>query len=160
MVDLVTVAALALLAAGVAGCVVPAVPGPPLSLAGVYVGWWGSGYSEPGTVLLGALTLFGVLAIAADFAADVVSARIGGASLTTSVVAGVVGVLAIVLVGPVGSLLGVVATVFVLEYRRHADAVRGAKTAGVVVLGMLGSTAIQVLLTGSMLVAYAAAVLF
>jgi len=160
MVDLVTVAALALLAAGVAGCVVPAVPGPPLSLAGVYVGWWGSGYSEPGTVLLGALTLFGVLAIAADLAADVVSARIGGASLTTSVVAGVVGVLAIVLVGPIGSLLGVVATVFVLEYRRHADAVRGAKTAGVVVLGMLGSTAIQVLLTGSMLVAYAAAVLF
>jgi uncharacterized protein YqgC (DUF456 family) len=158
MVDLVTVAALALLVSGVVGCVVPAVPGPPLSLAGVYLGWWGSDFSEPGTLLLVTLTLLGVLAIAADLAADVVSARIGGASLGTSLIAGAVGLVLLVVATPVGSLVGVVATVFVLEYRRHSDAVRGAKTAGVVVLGMLGSAVVQVLLTGSMLVAFAVAV--
>jgi len=158
MVDLVTVAALALLLAGVAGCVVPAVPGPPLSLAGVYLGWWGSGFSEPGTILLATLTLLGVLAVVADLAADVVSARIGGASLTTSLIACAVGILVIVFVGPIGSLLAVVGTVFILEYRRQGDAARGAKAAGVVVLGTLGSTAVQVLLTGSVLVVFAVAV--
>lgn len=158
MVDLVTVAALALLGAGVVGCVIPAAPGPVFSLAGVFLGWWGSGFSEPGLFLLGALTLLGMLAIVADLAADVVSARIGGASLTTSLFAGAVGLVVLGFVGPIGSLVAVVATVFALEYRRHSDAIRGVKTAGVVVLGMLGSAFVQVLLTGSMLVAFAVAV--
>ena len=132
----------------------PAVPGPPLSLAGVYLHWWGSGFSEPGTVLLVSLTLLGVLAIVADLASDVVSARIGGASLRSSLVAAGIGVVLLFLTGPVGSLAGVVLTVFVLEYRRQGDATRGAKAASVVVLGMFGSAALQVLLTASMLVVF------
>jgi len=159
MVDLVSVVAMALLVAGVVGCVAPLVPGAPLSLAGVYLYWWGSGFSEPGTALLVSLTLLAVLAVVADLASEVVSARIGGASLATSLIAGAVGMILLVFAGPVVSLLGVVVTVFVLEYRRHSDATRGARAAGVVVLGMLGTTVVQVLLTGSMLVVFAVAVL-
>lgn len=156
--DVLAVVAVALLVAGVVGCVVPAVPGPPLSLSGVYLYWWGSGFSEPGTALLVALTLLGVLAIVADLASEVVSARVGGASLTTSIIAGVVGIVLLAVSGPAVALLAVVATVFALEYRRHRDAARGAKAAGVVVLGMLGSAAVQALLTASMLVAFVAGV--
>jgi len=158
-VDIVAIAAVCLLALGVVGSLVPALPGPLLSLAGVYLYWLGSGFTEPGAVLLAALTLLGLLAITADFGAEVVSARVGGASLTTSLVAGAVGIVLFVFVTPVGALLGVVAVVFALEYRRHRDAARGAKAAGAVVLGVLGSAVVQVLLTASMLVAFATGVL-
>jgi uncharacterized protein YqgC (DUF456 family) len=108
--------------------------------------------------LLAALTLLGVLAVVADLAAEVVSARAGGASLTTSLIAGVVGIVLFALAGPAVALLLVITTVFLLEYRRHRDASRGARAAGVVVLGILGSVVVQVLLTGSMLVAFVLAV--
>ena len=157
--DVVAVIAIVLLVAGVVGCVAPAVPGPPLSLAGVYLYWWGSGFSKPGTALLVALTVLGVLAIVADLASEVVSARVGGASLTTSVIAGVVGIVLLAVAGPAIALLAVVATVFALEYRRHRDAARGARAAAVVVVGMLGSAAIQLLLTASMLAAFVAGTL-
>jgi uncharacterized protein YqgC (DUF456 family) len=158
-IDPVAIVAVALLIVGVVGCVVPLIPGPPLSLAGVYLYWWGSGFTEPGLALLVTLTLLGLLAIVADFGAEVVSARVGGASLTTSIVAGVVGIVLFVLVTPIGALLGVVAAVFVLEYRRHRDASQGAKAAGAVVIGILGSVVVQVVLTGSILVAFVAGVL-
>ncbi|MFB6227411.1 MAG: DUF456 domain-containing protein [Halobacteriales archaeon] len=157
-IDPIAVVAVALLIAGVVGCVVPIVPGAPLSLAGVYLYWWGTGFTEPGVALLAALTLLGLLATVADVGAEVVSARVGGASMTTSVVAGAVGIVLFVVVTPIGALLGVVATVFVLEYRRHRDATQGAKAAGAVVLGILGSVVVQVILTASMLVAFVAGV--
>ena len=153
-VPLLAIVAVVLMIAGAVGCVLPAVPGAPLSLAGVYLYWWGSGFADPGTALLVTLTLMGVLAVFADFGSEVVSARVGGASVSTSIVAGAVGIVLFALATPVGALLGVLVTVFVLEYRRHRDAARGAKAAGVVVLGMLGSTVVQVVLTGSMLAAF------
>jgi uncharacterized protein YqgC (DUF456 family) len=156
--DPVTVVAVGLLIAGVIGCILPVLPGATLSLAGVYIYWWGSGFTEPGVALLVALTLLGLVAIGADLGAEVVSARVGGASLTTSLVAGVVGVVLFVLVTPIGALLGVLVTVFLLEYRRHSDASRGAKAAGAVVIGVLGSVVVQVVLTASMLLAFVAGV--
>ncbi len=159
MVDLITIAVVLLLILGVVGSLVPGVPGAPLSLIGIYLYWWHSGFTEPATLLLLTLTFLGMLAIVADLTADVVSARLGGASLWTSVIAGAVGLVLFFVGTPVAGLIGVVATVFVLEYRRHQDAARGAKAAGVVVLGMLGSAVVQVLLTASMLVAFGVGVL-
>jgi len=159
MIDVAAVLAVALMIAGVLGCVVPGVPGAPLSLAGIYLYWWATGFAEPGLGLLATLSLLGLLAFVADVGAEVVSARIGGASLTTSLVAGAVGIVLFVVLTPVGALLGVVAAVFVLEYLRHRDAARGATAAGVVVLGILASTVVQVLLTGSMLVAFVVGVI-
>jgi uncharacterized protein YqgC (DUF456 family) len=154
VIDPVAIAAVALLIAGVVGCIVPVIPGPPLSLAGVYLYWWGSGFVEPGVAMLGTLTLLGLLAIVADIGAEVVSARVGGASVTTSIIAGVVGIVLFALLTPIGALVGVVVTVFLLEYRRHRDATEGAKAAGAVVIGILGSAVVQVVLTASILVAF------
>lgn len=154
VIDPVPVVAVALLVAGIVGCVVPVVPGPPLSLAGVYLYWWGSGFAEPGVALLVTLTLLGLLATVADLGGEVVSARVGGASITTSVIAGAVGIVLFALLTPIGALVGVVVTVFLLEYRRHRDASRGAKAAGAVVIGILGSAVVQVVLTASILVAF------
>ena len=160
MVELLTLAALALLVLGVVGSVVPLLPGPPLSLVGVYLYWWSSGYAEPSTLLLGALTLIGLLAVVSEYLAGMISARAGGASLVTTVLAAVVGVVLFFLTGtgPLGLVVGVVLTVFVVEFYRHRDAKRSARTAVYTAVGMLASTVAQFLLTLTMLVALVAVI--
>jgi uncharacterized protein YqgC (DUF456 family) len=145
------VLAFVLLVGGVVGSLVPQVPGAPVSLAGVYVYWYATG--EPGAVLLVTLTLVGVLTWVVDFAGGAVAARVGGASTATAVLAGVVGLLLFFLTGPLGIVLGVALTVFIVEFYRQDDARKGAKAALVTTAGMLASGVVQAVLTGSILVA-------
>lgn len=157
MVDLVTAGAVALLVLGVVGSVVPLLPGPVLSLAGVWGYWWLTG--RPGPVLLAALTLVGVVAVVVDYLAGAVSAKAGGASLLSSVAAGVVGLVALLFTGPLGLVVGVVGTVFLVEFVRSDDAGTSARTAVRTALGLLASAVVQLLLTATMLVAFLVVVL-
>lgn len=153
MIEPLVVLAFALLVAGVVGSVVPQLPGAPFSLAGVLVYWWASGFSQPGVLLLAVLLLVGLLTLAIDWLGGAVAAKVGGASTTTAVIAGVAGVvLFFVAGGPVGMILGMAATVFVVEYYRQNDARAGAKAALVTTLGILSSAVMQAVLTGAMLV--------
>ncbi|PSP93119.1 DUF456 domain-containing protein [Halobacteriales archaeon QS_4_62_28] len=148
----VLVVTFVLLIAGVVGSLIPQVPGAPFSLGGVLVYWWGTGFSEPETLLLLVLVGVCVLTFVIDFAGGVIAARVGGASTTTAVLAGLVGfVLFIVSGGPLGMILGMVLTVFVAEYYRQNDARAGAKAALVTTLGVLSSAVMQAVLTGSIL---------
>lgn len=151
--DLVVWAAFALLVGGVVASVVPVVPAGLVSLSGVYLYWWHSGYASPGTVILVGLTLVGLLAIAADWLSGVVAARAGGASTWSSVAGGAVGLALFVVSGPVGLVVGLAGTVFLLEYRRQADATAGLVAALSATLGVLASSVVQVVLTVSMLLA-------
>ncbi|HET7323761.1 MAG TPA: DUF456 domain-containing protein [Halococcus sp.] len=160
VVSLLTIVAVALLVLGVLGSVVPLLPGPLLSLAGVYCYWWQSGYAEPGLVLLAVLTFIGLLAIATNYLAGAVSARAGGASSATAILAAVVGIVLFFITGtgPLGLVVGVVVTVFVVEFARHRDPERSAKTAVYTAIGMFASMVFQFLLTLSMLVALLAVI--
>jgi uncharacterized protein YqgC (DUF456 family) len=152
MAELLTLAAVVLLVLGVVGSVVPLLPGPLLSLAGVYCYWWASEYTESGLLLLVALTLVGLLALVANYLAGAVSARAGGASLGTSVLAALSGIVLFFVAGPLGIIVGVVVAVFAVEFYRHRDPERSAKTAIYTAIGMLASTVVQFLLTMTMLV--------
>jgi len=147
------VLAFGLLVAGVVGAFVPNVPGAFLSIAGVLVYWWGTGYTEPGTVVLVALLVTGVLALFADWAGGVVAAKVGGASTVSAIVAGIVGVLFLFAAGPLGMLVAAATTVFAIEYARRRDARRGMRAAGAYVLGFFASALAQAVLTGSILLA-------
>jgi hypothetical protein len=96
----------ALLAAvGLAGIVVPALPGLPLVFAGMLLAAWAGGFEEIGVwvvVLLGLLTL---LSLAVDFWATAHGARRVGAS-RKAVVGAVLGTFAGLFFFPVGLLLG------------------------------------------------------
>jgi len=150
--------AFALLAVGVVGSALPAVPGPALSVAGVLLHWWSTGYTRPTPPVLALLAGVGVLALAVDLLAGFVAAEAGGASTLTSVVAGATGVVLLFLVGPLGVVVGILAVVFLVEYRRHGDARRGARTAAVTAIGLLASVVAQVLLTAGVLVGWVVAV--
>ncbi|MFC7154773.1 DUF456 domain-containing protein [Halomarina halobia] len=159
MSEAVALAAFALLVLGVVGTVVPLLPGALLSLAGVYLYWWGTGYAAPGPAVLAALTLVGVAAVAVDYFGGAIAARSGGASWWTTALAATAGVLLMLVSGPFGLLVGVAGTVFVLEYGRHRDAREGAWTALYATVGVLASAVVQALLALSMLVAMLAVAL-
>ncbi|MFC7018990.1 MULTISPECIES: DUF456 domain-containing protein [Haloarcula] len=142
--------AFALLVGAVVGSLVPQVPGALLSLLGVALYWYATG--EPGTLLLAGLLLVAVLTWVVDVAGGAVAARVGGASNLTAVLAGLVGLVLFFLTGPLGMILGVTATVFLVELRRQQDARKGAKAALVTTVGMLASGVVQALLTGTILV--------
>jgi len=149
---LLFVLAFALLIGGVIGSLTPQVPGALVSLAGVYLYWVASGMTDPGTLLLALLTLVGLLTWAVDIAGGAVAARVGGASNWTAALAGVVALVLFFVTGPLGILLGVAGTVFVVEFYRQEDARGGLKAALVTTAGMLASGVVQAMLTASILV--------
>jgi len=152
-VDPLVLVAFTLLIAGVLGSLLPVLPGPALSLAGVYLYWWTTGYAEPVLLVLLALTLVGLVGVVVDLFGGALGARAGGASATTTAVAAAVGVALFFVAGPVGIVLGVAGTVFVVEFLRERDA-RASLTAAVyATLGVLASAVVQALLTLSILVA-------
>lgn len=153
MVDVVVLAAFALLVLGVVGSVTPSIPGALLSIAGVLLYWWGSGYTEPGQLLLIVLVGVGVLALLVDVLAGFLAAKVGGASTLAAVLAGIAGFLAFFVAGPLGIVLAVAGTVFVVEVARGGDFREGGRAAAVTTIGMLGSAVAQVLLTASVLIA-------
>lgn len=147
--DLVLVAAFLLLVAGVVGSLLPAVPGAPLSVAGVLLYWWTTG--EPGTVLLVVLVAAGIGALLVDWFGGALAAKVSGTSTFVSAVSGVVGLVGLVLAGPLGLFVGVAGTVFAATFYRERDAGTSVRRALYATAGVLASAAVQALLTGSIL---------
>ncbi|MFB6155184.1 MAG: DUF456 domain-containing protein [Haloferacaceae archaeon] len=154
MLDAFALAALALLVLGVVGSAVPALPGAALSLAGVLLYWWSTGYADPGPLALAGFLAVGLLTVAVDWFAGAMAARAGGASMATTALAALAGLLFLFVAGPLGVLVGVAGTVFAVEFYRNRDADASGRTAAYATVGMLGSAVVQVLLTGAMLVAF------
>ncbi|PSP58932.1 DUF456 domain-containing protein [Halobacteriales archaeon QH_7_66_37] len=146
------VVTVALLLLGVVASVVPLVPGGAVSTLGIVYYWLATG--DLATVALLGFVALGVFVVAFDLVGGAISAQVGGASTKTTFVAAVAGIGLLFVLGPLGALLGVVGVVFSLEYLRHRDVRRGLRTAAVTAVGMLASTAMQVLLTVSMLAGF------
>lgn len=146
-VDIVAVLAFALLIGGVAGSVVPVLPSGLLSLSGVVLYWWHTGFTEPGLLVGSGLVLLAVLLIAVDTLAGAISAKAGGAETKTVLIASLVGFVGLFVFGPIGFLLGTAGTVFVLELGENDDVEASARAAVVTLVGMLTSNVLQLVLS-------------
>lgn len=144
--------ALVLLVAGVVGSVLPLVPGGLLSTVGVLYYWRATG--DPGLLPLVLLVTLGLLTVVVDWFGGALSARVGGASIRTTVTALLAGIVLGVVAGPLGVVAGIFAVVFALEYRRHGSVDRGVRTAASATVGILVSTVAQVALTLTMLAVF------
>ena len=153
MFETVTLLVLALLVLGLVGSVVPGVPAGLLALVGVYVEYLYGAHGMSVWVLAG-FTLAGLLAIVVDYFGGPLAARSGGASTKTTLLAGAVGLVLLVLSGPIGAILGVFATVLALELRRDKSVEEALRSAVWSFAGMLGSGLVVFLLLASMLVGY------
>ena len=114
---LVLVAAAALVALGLAGLVVPGLPGAPLVFAGLLIAAWAEGFRYVGWGTLLVLALLAAATFAVDFAASAVGARRFGASpraIAGAAVGGLVGIffgLPGLVVGPfLGAVAGELST--------------------------------------------------
>lgn len=159
MTDAFTAVAILLMVLAVVGSVVPLMPGALLSIAGILVYWWSTGFSAPGPIFLATFVLVGLLAALTDYLAGSIAAKAGGASTRTSLIAGVAGIVGFFVLGPIGILVGVAGSVFVLEYAGGAGRDRSLRAAAFAVVGVVGSTAVQLVVTFSLLIAFVVALL-
>jgi len=152
--DLPTALALALLAAGVVGSVVPLLPGGLLSLAGVYLHWWSTGFGPPGPAFVAVATLVALAAIAADHLGGALAAGVAGASARTAAVAGLVGLALFPVLGPLGVFVGAAGVVYVSRRRAGADRRNSLRAAATAAVGLLVANLVELLLTLAVLVGF------
>ena len=90
---------------GLAGIIVPALPGIPLIFAGMLLAAWTDGFDKVGAWTLAALGLLTLLSVAVDFWATAVGARRVGAS-RLAIIGAVLGTFAGLFFGPLGLIVG------------------------------------------------------
>lgn len=158
--DFYLILALALMVLGIIGSVAPAVPGVLVSVAGVLIYWWSTGYTEPGNLFIGFTVFLGLVSVTLDWFSGAITAKIGGASQRTSLVAGIAGFLGFIFLGgPIGVIIAVGGTVFMREYLRTGDMEKSRKAGLYSALGLLVSTAMQAAIAVTILIGFLAALI-
>ena len=97
--------AILLVVVGIAGTILPALPGLPLVFAGMLLAAWAGDFQQVGVPMLVVLGLLTVFSLAVDFWATALGAKRVGAS-KLAIVGAMLGTLAGLFLGPVGLLLG------------------------------------------------------
>ena len=126
--------------AGLAGTVVPALPGVPLVLAGLFIGAWIGQFEIVGWATLGLLTVLAVIAWIIDFIAGAIGARYLGAS-PRSFWGATIGAIVGIFFGLAGILLGPFIGAVVGELSGGAGMLRSGKAGLGAWLGMVFATA-------------------
>ena len=128
--------------AGLAGTVVPALPGVPLVFAGLFIGAWINGFDTVGWGTLGIMAVLTVVAVVIDFVASAAGARYLGASsrafwgATAGAVVGIFFGIPGMLLGPfIGAVIG--------EISGGNDLVRSGRAGVGAWLGIVVATAVK-----------------
>ena len=99
------VLAIILIVVGIAGTILPALPGVPLVFAGMLIAAWADGFQHVGVWTLVGLGVLTVIAVAVDFLAGLAGAKRVGAS-RLALIGAAVGTLVGIFFGIPGILLG------------------------------------------------------
>ena len=153
------VLAVVLVLIGIAGIVLPALPGIPLVFAGLLVAAWGDGFVHVGWVPLTVLGLLTLASIAVDVLATVVGAKRVGASrkaLWGTFVGSIVGLFFM----PIGLFAGPLAGALLGEYWHTRELGRSTKVGLATWLGILLGFALKLALVIAMLGIFAFAWFF
>ena len=148
--------ALLLVLAGLAGAVLPAIPGAPLVFAGLLLGAWVDGFQKVGWFPLTVAGILAALTIAVDLAATALGAKRVGAS-PLALVGAAVGTVAGLFFGFVGVVVGPFAGAAIGEYAARRD-LRQAGRAGLGTwLGIVLGSAVKIGLLLAMVGVFAVA---
>ena len=130
-----------MIGAGLAGTVLPALPGTVLILGGIVLGAWIDNFSRVGSVTLGVITALAVLAWVLDYVAGLLGAKKAGAS-RLALVGAALGTVVGIFMGLVGVLFMPLVGAAIGEY--WAQRQSGASAAGGAFAGAAEQKALQV----------------
>lgn len=148
------IAAILLIAVGIAGTVLPMLPGIPLVFAGLLLVAWHGGFDQVGIFTMVMIGAIAVMAWAVDFFASIITAKKAGASkyalwgAAIGALVGIMGGIAGLIIGPaIGAVIG--------ELITHKNATK-ATTVGIAAgLGFVLALAIKIVLVLTMLAVFA-----
>lgn len=148
-----------LVLAGLAGTVLPALPGATLVLAGILLGAWADGFQRIGPGLLAVCALLTLLSFVADWGATLLGAKRAGAS-RLALAGAALGTVAGILSGLVGLLFFPLAGAAAGQYLEERQAGRAVRVGLATWIGLLLGAAVKVTLVMSMIGIYVAAMIF
>lgn len=153
------VLAIAMIVAGVAGTVLPALPGAALVFAGVLLAAWIDDFARISGWLVAIEAALAAIAFAADFAAGVLGARRVGAS-RLALAGAAVGTLAGVFTGLLGLVFLPLAGAALGEYLARRDVERAGKVGLATWIGLIAGSAVKIAVVFTMVGVFAAALVF
>ena len=146
----------ALIVLGVAGTVLPALPGTALVLAGIVLGAWIDDFARVGWGVLGGITLLAALAWVLDYVAGLLGAKQAGAS-RQALIGAALGTVAGLFMGLVGVLFMPLVGAAIGEWlarRDHGQALKvGVATWLGIIVGMVSKVVIAFVMIGVFIVA-------
>jgi uncharacterized protein YqgC (DUF456 family) len=151
--------AVAMVVVGVAGTVLPAIPGAALVFAGTLLAAWIDDFTRISGWTVGVLAVLTLLAFAADYVAAALGAKKAGASWL-AMLGAALGTLAGVMTGFVGLLFMPLAGAALGELVAQRDLRRAGKVGIATWLGLLVGTAVKVAIVFTMVGVFVAALLF
>lgn len=153
---LLWVIGVALVLVGLAGIVMPALPGTVLIFGGLLLAAWADGFTRVGA---GPLVLIGVIG-AASYGIDFVAAALGARRLGASpraMAGAALGTLLGLFLGIPGLILGPFAGAVIGEWSTHRDLARAGRAGVAAWIGFAIGTAVKVALAFSMIAIFLAA---
>ena len=147
-----------LIALGLLGTVLPALPGTLFVLGGIVLGAWIDGYTRVGWLTLAVVTVFAVLAWVLDYVAGLMGARRAGAS-KLAVAGAAIGTVVGIFMGLVGVFFMPLVGAAVGEFIARRDHGRAMKVGLSTWLGIMVGMVAKVVLAFMMVGVYVAALL-
>ena len=151
---LLWIAVALLVALGVAGVVVPGLPGIPLVLAGLVLGAWIDGFDYVGQRTLITIGLLALIATAVEFAASALGARRAGAHRRAVIGAALGAVVGMFFALP-GIVIGPLAGAVIGEFSVRGNLARAGRVGLATWVGMLLGGAAKLALVLSMIALFA-----
>jgi uncharacterized protein YqgC (DUF456 family) len=157
--ELAWILAVLLMAVGVAGTVLPALPGVPLIFAGVLLAAWLDDFKRISGWTVGFLALLTIVGVVVDYVAASMSAKRAGAS-KYGVIGAALGTIAGVFTGLWGLLFMPLVGAAVGEWIAHRDALRAGKVGVATWLGLLAAVVAKLTIAFTMIGIFVAALVF
>ncbi len=153
------IVAVLLIVVGIAGTVLPALPGVPLIFGGVLLAAWIDDFQRISVVTVVVLAILAVLGIIIDYVAAAVSAKRAGAS-KEGMIGAAIGTIAGIFTGLWGLLFMPLLGAAAGEFIAHKDMFRAGKVGVATWFGLLVATAVKLAIAFTMVGVFVAALVF